>query len=191
MMGDNMVPTLKAIKGGGGSVKVGTTGTIGTLMSRELESAAKSTAQPPVSSRNESHTDSISVSSDAITFKRLKPRTVLDEASSSSSCSRTAINKKNPETARKTKHQNRKTQQIPMLYSDNISLDGTPSREKPDKRGSYIVEVVDLKCGNTERTWANPITNRFKELGFSKLMRVSSKSETSPHQLSGSCNCIL
>ena len=34
------------------------------------------------------------------------------------------------------------------------SLDGTPSRDKPDKRGSYVVAVVDLKCGNPDRTWA-------------------------------------
>ena len=59
-----------------------------------------------------------------------------------------------------------------MLNSDNISLDGTPGRDKPDKSGSYIVEIVDFKCGNPDRTWA-PITNRLKKLSFSKLSETS------------------
>ena len=68
-----------------------------------------------------------------------------------------------------------------MLDSDNISLDGTPSRDKPAKR-AYIVEVVDLKCGKPDRTWA-PITNRHKKFRFSKLFESSD-------QLSGSGNQI-
>ena len=57
-----------------------------------------------------------------------------------------------------------------MLDFDNISLDGsTTRREKPDKRGSYMFEVVDIKCSTPDRTWASPITNRLKKLGFSKL----------------------
>lgn len=168
MIEKNMVPTLEAIKCGGGSIKVGSTGTIGTLMSRELEST-KSGPQTP---RKKSPTVSILVPSDATTPKILKPRTSLDEASSSSSSS--IVNKKSTEIARKTKHYNRKTHQIPMLDSDNISLDGsTPIRDKPDKRGSYIVEVVDIKCGNQDRTWTSPITNRLKKLGFSKLSESS------------------
>ncbi|PSS06146.1 hypothetical protein CEY00_Acc19419 [Actinidia chinensis var. chinensis] len=165
---ENMVPTLEAIKGGGGSIKVGTTGTISALMSRELEST-KSSLQTPISSRNKSPSVSIS----PIVSKRPMQRISPDKASSSSN------NKKSLENVRKTKHNNRKTHQIPMLDSDNISLDGTPSRDKPDKR-AYIVEVVDLKCGNPDRTWA-PITNRLKKLGFSKLSESSD-------QLSGSGN---
>lgn len=162
-----MVQTLEAIKGGGGSIKVGTTGKISALMSRELE-PAKSTPQTPVSSRNKSLTDSNVVSNDPITPRRLKPRTATDEASSSGSSS--TINKKSPEIVRKTKHHNRKTHQVPMLNSDNISVDGTPIRGKPDKRGLYnIVEVVDIKCGSPDRAWTGPITNRLKKLGFSKL----------------------
>ncbi|KAL6999233.1 hypothetical protein U1Q18_000394 [Sarracenia purpurea var. burkii] len=167
---ENTVPTLETIKGGGGSIKVGTTGTISALMSKELE-PKKSESQIPVSSRNRSHEGSISVPSDAITPRRLKPKPSIDEGSSSSSSS-TIINKKSIEIARKTKNYNRKkTHQIPILDSDNISLDGTPSRGKPDhKRGSYIVEVVDIKCGaNPDRTWVSPITSRLKKLSFSKL----------------------
>uniref|UniRef100_A0A5B7ASP6 Uncharacterized protein n=1 Tax=Davidia involucrata TaxID=16924 RepID=A0A5B7ASP6_DAVIN len=160
-----MVQTLEAIKGGGGSIKVGTTGTISALMSRELESM-KSAPQLPVSSRNKSPSVSVLVPSGATTAKRLKPKRSVDEASSSSSNS---DNHKRPEISQKTKHHNQRTHKIPMLGSDNISLDGTPIREKPEKKGPYIVEIVDIKCGNPDRTWASPITNRLKKLGFSKL----------------------
>ncbi|XAR67466.1 hypothetical protein NMG60_11002236 [Bertholletia excelsa] len=155
-----MVPTLEAIKGGGGSIKVGTTGTIGALMSRELDST-KSLPQTPVSSNKKSPRVSILAPSDADTPKRLKPRTAMDEASSSNN-----VGKKSPETARKEKHQNRRTHQIPMINSDNISVHGNPRR---GKRVSNIVEIVDIKCGNPDKAWAVPLTNRLKKLGFSKL----------------------
>lgn len=43
-----MVQTLETIRGGGGSIKVGTTGTISALMSRELDSkpSASTTSVP-------------------------------------------------------------------------------------------------------------------------------------------------
>lgn len=54
-----------------------------------------------------------------------------------------------------------------------ISLDGastptdrTPNRNRIDRKGSYIVEVVDIQCGHPEKAW---LTNRLKKLGFSKL----------------------
>ncbi|KAH7861561.1 hypothetical protein Vadar_027758 [Vaccinium darrowii] len=146
-----MVPKLEAIRGGGGSVKVGTTGTIGALITRELEST-KSANQTTIATLAPLG----ATSSTTATTKRLMPRTSPDEASSSST-----INKKSPETIRKTKHY-RKTHQVPMLGSDSMPLDRTPRREKPNKRGSYIVEVVDIKCGN--RT-----ASRLKKLSFSKL----------------------
>lgn len=160
-----MVQTLEAIKGGGGSIRVGTTGTISSLMTRELESV-KAAPQTPISSRNRTPTVSVSVPCGANTPKRLQPRKSLDEASSSGSNN---INHINPEISRKTKNYNSKSHRIPMLGSDNIVLDRTPSREKTDKKTTCIVEVVDIKCGNPDRPWATPITNRLKKLGFSKL----------------------
>ena len=38
-----------------------------------------------------------------------------------------------------------------------------------EKKGSNIVESVDIKCGNQDRAWASPITNCLKKLGFLKL----------------------
>ena len=58
-----------------------------------------------------------------------------------------------------------------MLGSDSIAPDRTLSRKKTEKKGSNIVEIVDIKCGNQDRAWASPIsiTNHLKKLGFSKL----------------------
>ncbi|KAI3456953.1 hypothetical protein Pfo_013616 [Paulownia fortunei] len=154
-----MVQTLEAIRGGGGSVKVGTTGTISALMSREIESTKSASKGPSLCT-------SVSVLASDITPRKLKSRTSVDEASSSGTSN--VKNDKCPETVRKTKHYTGGTHQIPMLAAGNISIDGTPIRQKPIKKGPGVVEIVDIKCGNPDKTWANPIT-RLKKLGFSKL----------------------
>ncbi|KAK4355261.1 hypothetical protein RND71_024232 [Anisodus tanguticus] len=145
------------MKGGGGSIKVGTTGTIGALMSRELDSTTS------VSHRYRSPTVCSFATGDATTPKRVKPRTSMDKASSRWA---SEDNKNSPEIVRKAKHYNCKTPQIPILESENISVDGTPIRQK---KGPTLVEIVDIKCGNAEKTWAAPMKNRLKKLGFSKL----------------------
>ncbi|XP_021815636.1 uncharacterized protein LOC110758142 [Prunus avium] len=162
----NMVQTLEAIKGGGGSIRVGTTGTVSSLMTRELESI-KVAPPMPASSRSKHQTASVSVPCGATTPKKLQPKKSCDEASSSGTSN--YINQRRPEISQKTKTHAKKTSQIPILSSDNVGLDRTPSRQKTSKKGPNIVEVVDLKCGNSDRAWAGPITNRLKKLGFSKL----------------------
>ncbi|KAM7492691.1 hypothetical protein LguiA_035612 [Lonicera macranthoides] len=158
-----MVHTLQDIKVGGGSIKVGSTGTISALMSRELNSSA---LHRPVSCKSKSPTATCLVTSGTTAPKRLKSTTASNEASSSRSNN---INQESLEIAQKAKHSTRKTNEIPILNSGSISLDGTPIRGKPEKKGSYIVEIVDIKCGNPDRAWATPITNRIRKLGFSKL----------------------
>lgn len=155
-----MVQTLEAIRGGGGSVKVGTTGTISALMSRELESTSSAHKAAP-------KLTSDSVPTLETTPRRLKPRSLVDEASSSSSG---IAKSKGPETARKTKPYTGRSHQAPMLRADSVSIDGTPIRPKPVK----IVEIVDIRCGNPDKAWVNPISNRLKKLGFSKLSESSS-----------------
>ncbi|GLT72634.1 hypothetical protein SLA2020_445490 [Shorea laevis] len=159
----NMVQTLEAIKGGGGSIRVGATGTISSLMTRELDSI-KSSPQMPVSFRGKHGAVPVSDPCGAAAPKRVQPRKSSDEASSSS-----CIDHRSPEITRKTKNYTRNTHRIPMLGSDSIALDRTPIREKTEKKGTNIVEIVDIKCGNQDRVWANPITNRLKKMGFSKL----------------------
>ncbi|KAI3686230.1 hypothetical protein L1987_79904 [Smallanthus sonchifolius] len=122
-----MVQTLEDIKGGGGSIKIGATGTISALMSRELQN---STPDPSILEPKEA-TNGTSV----------KARVQADEASSS-----------NTNTTEKTKpHKPRKANR-------------NPNRRK----GSYIVEVVDIKC-----KMPDPIANRFKKLNFSKLSETN------------------
>lgn len=168
-----MVQTLEAIRGGGGSIKVGTTGKIGALMLRELESAKPALVhQTPMCNKRMSPSIGGNASSPKASNSKASS---VDEASSSGATSDSTTKHIAPEIARKSKHHQhqhqhqRSTNKIPMLESDNISIDGTPIRQKPDKRISYMVEVVDIKCGNPDRAWASPITNRLKKLGFSKL----------------------
>ncbi|CAA2934228.1 uncharacterized protein LOC111397332 isoform X2 [Olea europaea var. sylvestris] len=158
-MGKAMVQKLEAIKGGGGSIKVGTTGKISALMSWELESG-KFSSQIPVSFGNDSPPVSSSVCSGDSTPRRPKSRMSVGEASSSNK------NHKAPEVTRK-RHTG--THRIPMLKADNVPMDGTPVRQKPVKKRPGMVEVVDITCGNPNSTWVNPIRNRLKKLGFSKL----------------------
>ncbi|KAF3626874.1 hypothetical protein T459_20797 [Capsicum annuum] len=161
-----MVQTLESIRGGGGSIKVGTTGTVSALMSRELDSKP-STSTTSVSCRYRSPTVCSFSTGDATSPKRTKPRTSIDEASSSWA---SEDNKNGPEIVRKAKHYNCKTPQIPILESENISVDRTSIRRKPNRKGpTTLVEIVDIKCGSVEKTRARPMKNRLKKLGFSKL----------------------
>ncbi|KAJ8555994.1 hypothetical protein K7X08_022752 [Anisodus acutangulus] len=161
-----MAQTLEAIKVGGGSIKVGTTGKVSALMSKELVDSKKPSPQ-----KNKSPTVCGFIAGSATSPKRMKPRTSSDEASSSGMSKHN--NNKSPESSRKTKHNSRKTHQIPILESENISVDGTPVSLKPDRKGPYMVEIVDVKCRSMDRTWANPIKNSLKKLGFSKLSESS------------------
>ena len=157
-----MVQKLEAIKGGGGSTRVGTTGTIGALITRELESI-KPSPRASASVQAKPGTILVSVPCSATTPRKLQARKSLDEASSS------GMNRRSPETRQKMKNFNKSTHHMPMFGSDSIILDRTPSRKKSDKKATKIVEIVDIRCGSPDRTWANPITSKLKKLGFSKL----------------------
>lgn len=161
-----MVQTLETIRGGGGSIKVGTTGTISALMSRELDSkpSASTTSVPR---RYRSPTVCSFAAGDATSPKRTKPRTSIDKASSSWA---SEDHKNDSEIIRKAKqYYNCRTPQLPILESENISVDGTPISKKPDRKGPYMVEIVDVKCKSMDRTWATPIKNSLKKLRFTKL----------------------
>lgn len=162
-----MVQTLKSIHGGGGSIRVGTTGTIGALMMRELDSL-KHMPHSSTSSRKIPPTVPVSVPCRAIPRKSIPRRNSSNESSSSSSSS--SSNCRNPRNTQKIKSNLQKSDHhIPMLSSSDVPTEGKPNGEKPDKKGPSIVEVVDLKCGNLDKPWSSPITTRLKKLGFSKL----------------------
>ncbi|KAJ0734189.1 hypothetical protein HanPI659440_Chr11g0417001 [Helianthus annuus] len=158
--------TLEAIKGGGGSIKVGTTGTINALMSRELQSV-KVRSPTAVPLPNEAATGTTS-----------KAKVRVDEASTSDSSSGNTSGKHST-VDQKTKHQHaRRDSKNPFLRSDSGSVDGngkgSNDGRKSDKKGSCLVEIVDVKCGVPDKTWANPITSRLKKLTFSKLSDANS-----------------
>lgn len=178
-----MAQKLELIRGGGGSIKIGATGTVATLMTRELDSMKQPSPQTPTTTTRPVRT-TIPVSVDcgisSSTPRRQKARrSSSDEASSSSSNNvRTPKGHHNAKSSHqlpvvgsdnvrtpKGGHNAKSTHQVPMLGSDNVSLQETPRREKR----MNIVDIVDVKCGNPDRAWANPITSRLKKLGFSKL----------------------
>ncbi|CAH8381881.1 unnamed protein product [Eruca vesicaria subsp. sativa] len=171
-----MAQKLEMIRGGGGSIKIGATGTVATLMTRELDSMKQPSPQTPTT-RPVRTTIPVSVDcgTSSSTPRRPKPRKSSDEASSSNARTPKGHSTKSThqlpnvgsDNLKTPKGHNAKssTHQLPMLGSDNVSLQGTPRREKR----MNIVDIVDVKCGNPDRAWANPITSRLKKLGFSKL----------------------
>lgn len=163
---DDMVQNLEAIKGSGRSIKVGTTGTISALMTRELESI-KSASQASLSHQDKPKTDPVSVPCSVTTPRGLRAKKSLGEASTSASSSSNKHG--SPETAQKMKSYNRSAHRMPMLRSENLTLERNISRDKTRKKGTNIVEVVDIKCGQPDKTWTSPITSKLKKLGFSKL----------------------
>ncbi|XP_014503636.1 uncharacterized protein LOC106763964 [Vigna radiata var. radiata] len=167
----SMAQTVEVVKGGGGSIKLGTTGTISSLMTRELDHVPSAPKKLVSSTRTKTQTLPVSVPCGSATQKRLQPRKSSVEASSSGSSRNT--NRRGPGNGMpqktKTKTNGRNTQTIPMLSSDKSSLSRTPVREKNDKKIPNIVEVVDIKCGSAEKAWATPLASRLKKLGFSKL----------------------
>ncbi|KAG4961932.1 hypothetical protein JHK82_038620 [Glycine max] len=164
-----MAQSLKGIKGGGGSIKLGTTGTISSLMTRELDHISSASKKQVSSARSKTQTLPVSVPCGSTTQKRLQQRKSSVEAGSSGSSKIT--NRRGPGNVmpQKTKTNGRNTQRIPMLGSDKCSVVRTPVREKNDKKIPNIVEIVDIKCGNAEKAWATPLASRLKKLGFSKL----------------------
>lgn len=161
-----MIQKLEEIKGGGGSVRVGATGKIGALMTRELVSI-KTTSQ--------ASTKVVPVSN---------PKS-LDEASSSSN---KTTDSWSLETPWKVKSCSKGSQRIPMLHSENVTLDRTPSRDKTNKKGTNFVEVVDIRCGHPDKAWTGPITSKLRKLSFRSYLRVFSKFANSSHRILGSCN---
>ncbi|GMP66862.1 hypothetical protein CsSME_00027044 [Camellia sinensis var. sinensis] len=139
-----MVHTLEAIR-------VGAIGTISALITHELD-AIKSTPQMPISYESRPHRQTVPVSIDCGVSTRLsQPRRMQG-----------SVQKK----LHSTHHS---PHGIPMLSSEDISMDRTSRRGRTTKKGFGIVEIVDFKCGNTEKSWSKPITDQFKKLNFLRL----------------------
>ncbi|KAK9092094.1 hypothetical protein Syun_027005 [Stephania yunnanensis] len=168
-----IVPKLEDMKGGGGSVKVGTTGTVGSLINRELQSIQ----QTPMPSKGKPSVASVSFPSTATGDARMHRRTMNEASTSSGSSSGSSnsgsvndISHRNPGTNKRTVQSAQKSRhRVPMLGSDDVAVETPPRITKPAKKGANIVEVVDIKCGSHEKMWASPIASRLKKISFSKL----------------------
>ncbi|KAG0477273.1 hypothetical protein HPP92_014114 [Vanilla planifolia] len=144
-------------KAGGGSVKVGTTGRIGALMSQELE-LMENSSQTSSSFQKKSVGNPVSLPC-VYAPKRTLTRKIPSSESSSSSNS-----KADPEKLgqRLNQRPSRNLHLAPIL-SNEATAGRNTSRTKSKKTGNTcMVEVVDIKCNN-------PMSSRLKKLGFSKL----------------------
>ncbi|ERN19563.1 hypothetical protein AMTR_s00062p00091110 [Amborella trichopoda] len=176
----------------GCSIRVGTTGTIGSLMIKELESMKISNPQQTsMPNRRRSPTNPVSVLCGGVGYKQqpLKPGT--STGSSQRSPANKTPQKPNRKTQKFPKNNPKAEHHIPMLSSD-AATDSQCYRKKSNKKtlassstsdsassygascsssGSFIVEVVDLKCSSSspDKIWAAPITSRLRKLSFSRL----------------------
>lgn len=145
-------------QGSGESVKIGTIGTIGSLMSQELDSM--NTTQVASSSQKKILNTPLSVPC-ADVSKRAQPSKILSNEASSSSDNHNPHHLSN---AQKLKQKPLKNGQRAPILTSEAQTDQKTRRNKPAcKKGhTHIVEVVDIKCNN-------PMSSRLKKLGFSKL----------------------
>ncbi|KAK3127186.1 hypothetical protein QOZ80_7AG0569560 [Eleusine coracana subsp. coracana] len=149
------------VHGEGGTIKIGTTGTIGSLMTKELADI-KVTPQAVATPRLRRQGCPVSVPCGA------SPRKVVLRKSSSSVTSNSGNNGRTDrvsaeESCKTRKISRRHTFNSPILHSDGMLADRSPNTEKAKKKGNtYGVEVVDVKC-------SNPMSSRLRKLGFSKL----------------------
>ncbi|CAN6205553.1 unnamed protein product [Urochloa humidicola] len=147
------------VHGEGGAIKVGTTGTIGSLMTRELD-AIKVAPQATATPRLRRQGCPVSVSCG--TPRKIVLKKSWSDVSSSSNGNRTDCVSAE-EACKPRRVSRRNTLDSPMLRSDCALVDRSPNTSKAKKKGSgYGVEVVDVKC-------SNPMSSRLRKLGFSKL----------------------
>ncbi|KAE8808994.1 hypothetical protein D1007_14419 [Hordeum vulgare] len=151
------------VNGEGGAIKVGTTGTIGSLMTRELE-AIKVTPQGAATPRLRRQSSPVSLPCGASPRKIILRKSSSSVSSSNNNSSNGRADRVSAEEACKTRrssHRNKSSS--PMLHSDGVLVDRSPNLEKAKKKGNvHGVEVVDVRCGN-------PMSSRLRKLGFSKL----------------------
>ncbi|THU46217.1 hypothetical protein C4D60_Mb09t02620 [Musa balbisiana] len=160
---------------GEASLEVGTTGTIGSLMTRELESM-KHSEQASSSARRRQQTESMKHSEQASSSARRRQQTgpvfvpcgaapgkASRRRNQADGCG-SGIGQGHSADAQKRRHSTRKNDhRVPILGSGDSPMARNSGTDKVEKKGhGYTVEVVDLKC-------SNPMSNRLKKLSFSKL----------------------
>jgi len=158
-----MPGAAELVNGEGGAIKVGTTGTIGSLMTRELE-AIKVTPQGAAIPRLRRQSSPVSVPCGASPRKVILRKSSSSVSSSNNNSSNGRADRVSAEEACKTRRSSQRNKSSsPMLQSDGVLVDRSPNFQKAKKKGNvHGVEVVDVRCGN-------PMSSRLRKLGFSKL----------------------
>ncbi|KAL3534249.1 hypothetical protein ACH5RR_002710 [Cinchona calisaya] len=139
---------------------VGSTGKVRVLMMQELDSVTSKTGP-----------STVPVSVYCCESRKRQVMKNKSDQKNSTTCktSNASSKRKTAGSVRKRVYQRPSVQSIPMLESEDISLDRTPVRGSQERRRIRMVEIVDLKCGNSEKPWSSPITNQLRRLSFSKL----------------------
>jgi hypothetical protein len=140
---------------GDAPIKVGSTGTVGVLMSRELGNTTKNLTQAKTSyfsstDQRKSQTSPVTVRCGGMGVLNRKMRR-----------NKTMPIKEKPRVINPGK-----SSQVPILHSNDIITERSTSmmdRSKKKGRNCNFVQVVDLTCGG------NPMSSRLRKLGFSKL----------------------
>lgn len=160
-----MTQTPDIPKENGDPIKIGTTGKVSSLMSKELESI-KNSPQASYPPRKKLQDPPVSVPCGYSPRRSQQRKNQPNDPSSSRSSNCSNTDSQSSADDQKTKPKPRRNEHgSPMLASTGTTLEKTPSKEKLEKKKkghTHIVEVVDLKCNN-------PMSSRLKKLGFSKL----------------------
>jgi hypothetical protein len=141
------------------AIKVGSTGTVASLMSCELDNIKITQVNPQDAAASSSHANP----------RRKKyqsaPVSIPCGANPKKTVSPQKSNLSKEEADKVLRSGRRNGCDAPMLSGDHAGTDqnSNPSLAKGGKKGHLnAVEVVDIKCNN-------PMSNRLRKLGFSKL----------------------
>ncbi|KAJ3670427.1 hypothetical protein LUZ60_010751 [Juncus effusus] len=144
------------------AIKVGSTGTVASLMSRELDTMKISQIAPQDASSSSSNTNPRRKKNQS------NPISVPCGANPKKIVSPKKKNSSNGDDDKLPKRNVRKSRyDAPILRGDFVGTDRNPNSNPKIgygvKKGNLnFVEVVDLKCNN-------PMSSRLRKLGFSKL----------------------
>lgn len=140
-----------------GFIKVGATGKVSTLMTRELDDLKQSSSNHVSRKRN---TQSLPVTVCCGDFRR-------QSSYNSANTTRSTDKKTEARIRRKLHNMRHSGYDIPMFASDDVFIHSKPVRD--EKRRPQFVEVVNLKCGTSlKKAWSSHTSNNGK-VKFSRL----------------------
>ncbi|KAI3943082.1 hypothetical protein MKW92_026863 [Papaver armeniacum] len=110
-----MVSEPELIKGAGGSIRVGTTGRISSLITKEMDNRNSAQKHTPISTKRKPATIPLSLPSGSTPRTSLQRRRTTNEASSSSSSSSTSTSNINRRSSTSSARQST-GKKVPMIF---------------------------------------------------------------------------